>query len=149
MNVKAQKKVAAKLLKCSTKKVKLDSTRLEEIKESITKRDIKGLIKDKAISKDAGQETSRARARKIQEQKSKGRRKGAGSKKGKINATVSKKERWMSKIRAQRKLIKELRDESKVSKETYNELYKKSKGGFFRSRRHIMIYIEDHDLIQK
>ena len=148
MNLNVQKRIAAKILKCSPKKVKLDQSQAEEIKESITKRDISGLIKSKAIVKKAGQETSRGRARKIQQQKSKGKRKGPGSRKGKINASVSRKQRWMSKIRAQRKLLKEMKEQSKVSKATYADLYRKSKGGFFRSRRHIMVYAKENDLLK-
>jgi len=148
MHLKVQKQIAAKLLKCSTKRIRVDASRLEEIKESITKRDIKGLIKDKALQRKPILGTSRGRARKIQKQKSKGKRKGPGSKKGKKNANLSKKDRWIKKIRAQRTLIKDLRDSKKIATQTYSDLYRKSKGGFFRSRRHIMIYVKDHNLIK-
>jgi len=146
--MKVQKRLAAKILKCSGKKIKLDPSRLEDIKESITKKDIRGLLKEKAIQKRKIPESSRGRARKIQIQKRKGKRKGTGSRKGTPRARLSKKDRWISKVRAQRKLIKELRDTGKITKKTYQELYMKSKGGFFRSRRHINIYLGEHNLIK-
>ncbi|MBD3164890.1 50S ribosomal protein L19e [Candidatus Woesearchaeota archaeon] len=149
MELKVQKRLAAKLLKCSPKKIWIDSARLEEIKESITKKDIHKLIKDKAIKKKRLSEHSRAGARKVMQQKRKGKRKGPGSRKGKKNSTISKKGRWTLKIRAQRKLLKELVKGSRIDSETYNLLYIKSKGGFFRSRRHIMLYLDEHNLIKK
>lgn len=148
MKLNVQKRLAADMLKCSRKKVKIDFSRAEDIKEAITKKDIRGLIKEKAIQKKKTQEKSRAGARKIKKQKRKGKRKGPGSRKGSPNARLTKKERWTIKVRAQRKLLKELRDDGKITKKIYNELYGKSKGGFFRSRRHINLYIQEHNLIK-
>ena len=52
MNLKSKKRIAAKILKCSPKRVKLDPSRDDEIKESVTKADLRSLIKDKAIKKE-------------------------------------------------------------------------------------------------
>ena len=49
--MKTQKRLAAYILKCSPKKVKFDETKLEEIKEAITKADIRGLIAQGIIRK--------------------------------------------------------------------------------------------------
>ena len=49
MRLKIQKRLAAQILKSSENDIWLDSNRLDEIKEAITKADIKSLIKDKAI----------------------------------------------------------------------------------------------------
>jgi large subunit ribosomal protein L19e len=148
MKLKVQKRLAADILKCSIKKIKIDQSRLEDIKESITKKDIRTLIKEGAVQKRKTQESSRGRTRKIKIQKSKGKRKGSGSRKGSPFARLPKKSRWASKIRTQRKHIKELRDNGKINKNTYSDLYMKSKGGFFRSKRHINLYLEEHDLIK-
>ena len=148
MELKVQKRLAAKLLKCSPKKIKIDVSRLEDIKESITKHDIRGLIKDGGLVKRKTQESSRARAKKIKIQKKKGKRKGTGSRKGTSNARLSEKKVWMNTVRAQRRLLKELRDEEKISLKAYRQLYMKSKGGFFRSRRHINLFIEEHNLLK-
>ena len=42
-----------------------------------------------------------------------------------------------------RAFLKELRDKGIISKEDYRVLYAKVKGGFFRSKRHIKLYIAD------
>jgi len=149
MKLKTQKRLAADLLKCSKKRVSFDTERLDEIKESITKRDIVGLIKDKAIKKKQAKGISRVRANKIKTQKAKGRRKGPGSKKGKHGARLPKKQAWMNKVRLQRKFIKELKDKEIITSKSYQMLYSKTSGGFFRSRKHIKLYIKENDLIKE
>jgi len=149
MKLKTQKRLATSLLKCSKKRVVFDNERLDEIKESITKKDIDNLIKDKAIKKKQAKGVSRARANKIKRQKSKGRRKGPGSKKGTHGARLPKKQAWMKKVRVQRKFIKELKDKKIITSKSYRMLYSKISGGFFRSRKHIKLYIKEHEMARK
>jgi len=149
MQLKIQKRLAAQILKCSEKRIWLDSDRLEDIKEAITKADIKSLINDKSIKGKPVKGISKHRARKIAVQKRKGRQKGLGSRKGKKTARLSKKSAWMNTIRLQRKFLKELRDKEIISKSSYQQLYKKAKSGFFRSKRHIKQYLEEHNLSKK
>ena len=149
MELKLQKRLAGEMMKCSEKRVVFDTERLEDIKEAITKADIRRLILDKAIKEKPEKGISRFRARKIALQKRKGKRKGQGSKKGKKTARVPKKEAWIKKIRIQREFLKEIRDKELITKNDYHSLYMKSKGGFFRSKRHIKLYIEENKLIKK
>ena len=143
MKLNTQKGIAARIFKVGRGRVWIDPNRMSEIKESITKNDIKALVKDNAIKIRPVRGISKARTRKNKIQKSKGRRKGAGSKKGK--QTLGKRD-WINKIRIQRNFVKELRDKEIVSKKVYQELYLKAKGGFFRSKRHIKLYLEEHRL---
>lgn len=149
MELKIQKRLASQIMKCSPKRVVFDNSKLEEIKEAITKADIKTLVANNVIWEKPVKNTSRGRARKIREQKRKGRRKGEGRKKGKSTARSPKKDIWKTKMRNQRELLKGLRNKKLISKKDYQKLYKKAKGGFFRSKRHIKMYIEEHDLFQK
>lgn len=149
MRLSTQKRLAASILKKSSKKIQLDVTRLDEVKEAITKADIKSLIKDKAIKAKKTVGSSRARARKIAVQKSKGRRRGAGSVKSGTKARVSKKRQWINHIRSQREFLQTLRDKEVIEKAVYRSLYLKSKGGFFRSKRHMKMYMEEKGLIKK
>ncbi len=149
MKLKIQKRLAANVLGCSEGRVKFDTDRLDEIKESITNADIKSLINDSAIYCTPKKGVSRVRARKIQKQKSKGKMRGHGSRKGKKTARLPRKQKWMDKIRAQRTLLKNLKDKDIIKKEIYKELYKKAQGGFFRNVRHIKLYIEEHGLVEK
>lgn len=148
MKLKTQKKLASSVMKVSKKRVSFDPERLEDIKEAITKTDIRGLISEDAIKKVQKKGISQVRNRKKQEQKRKGLRKGASTKKGKKTAIVGKKESWMAKIRTQRAFLKDLRENSLITRKTFTNLYLKAKGNFFRSKRHIKIYLEDNKLIE-
>ncbi|MGM5488232.1 MAG: 50S ribosomal protein L19e [Nanobdellota archaeon] len=143
MNLRNQKRLAAQLMKCSESNVVFDSSRLDEIKESITKIDLRNLIKSNVIWKAPTVGPSRVRARKVAEQKRKGRRKGQGSRKGRSTARLPRKEDWMNRIRKQRALLKELRQKGTLTAEEYRKLYNNAKGGFFRSLRHLKMYINE------
>jgi len=149
MNLRNQRRVVATLLKVGEKRVWFDEDRLSDIKEAITKDDLRGLIRGKAIQKKPEKGVSRVRARKIKKQKSKGRQAGKGSRKGKRTSRLSKKEAWIDKIRAQRKLLKELKEKSLLKDSVFREIYMKMKGGFFRSRRHIMLYLKEKDYFKE
>lgn len=149
MRLSLQKKLAAKAFKVSPKRVKLDPKRGEDIKEGITKSDMRGLFSDGAISVLQKKGVSRARANKILKQKAKGRRKGVGSRKGKKTAISPKKDTWMNKIRSQRKLLRSFKEGGLVDTKTFRDLYNKAKGGFFRSRKHIKLYVQEHRLFKQ
>lgn len=149
MKLPVQKRLAASLFKCSEKRVWFDEDRLDDIKEAITKQDIKALISEGVIRLKPVKSISRGRARKIKTQKSKGLRKGHGSRKGGAGARLTKKDRWMAKVRVQRAFLRLLKEKGQLTQSVYRNLYSKSKGGFFRSKRHIKIYAEEHNLFQK
>lgn len=145
MDLKVQKRLAAQIFGCSPKRVVFNEDSLEDIKQAITKRDLRLLIGDGAISKKPMNATSKFRVRKIKQQKRKGRRKGEGSRKGSYNSRFHIKNVWMSNLRVQRAFIKLLLSKNIITRKAYRELYLKSKGGYFRSRRHIKVYLEEHD----
>jgi large subunit ribosomal protein L19e len=149
MDLRLQKRLAGQVLKTSKKNVRINPANMADVKEAITKTDIRGLISMGAIVAKPIRSTSRGRIRYGMKQKSKGRRKGHGSRKGKFGARLNKKTSWMNKIRLQRWFLKEIRDKEIISNEAFRDLYLKSKGGFFRSKRHIKLYIEEHNLANK
>ncbi len=149
MKLSSQKQISAKVLKVGTGKVWFDTTRLDEIKEAITRSDIRGLIAKKVIQKKADKGTSRVRARKRLEQRRKGRQKGQGTRKGKSSSRLSKKEKWMNLIRGQRKFINELKEKGLIDVKTYRLLYRRAKGGYFRNKRHIKLYLTEQKLFKE
>ena len=144
-----QKRLAGKLLKCSPQRVKLNPLKIDEIKGAITKVDVRRLITSGVITKDSLYGGSKVRARERQTQRARGRRRGIGSRKGSAGARTNAKDAWVAQIRTQRDLLKRLRDHKKITQETYTDLYAKSKGGFFRSTRHIKVYSEEQNLFVK
>tara|TARA_Y100000310_G_scaffold278642_1_gene297211 strand:+ start:25657 stop:26106 length:450 start_codon:yes stop_codon:yes gene_type:complete len=143
-----KKSLAARILKTSKHKVRFAADALEDIKKAITRSDLRGLIAVKKITTSTKNQQSRGGARKIATQKRKGRQKGRGSKKGKKYSVVPRKSRWMAKVRAQRKFLRELRTNGKITPKNFQLLYAKSKGGYFRNKRHIKLYITEHNLIK-
>lgn len=149
MKLNSRKEIIARLKKISRKRVSFDTNRLDEIKEAITKRDLRSLIKDDAIKISPKRGVSRVRARKHEAQKRKGRRKGIGVRKGTKTARLARKSAWMIKIRVQRRFLKELKDKDYLGAKNYRKLYKMAKGGSFRSKRHIQLYVKENELIEK
>ena len=148
MELRTQKRIAGSVLKCSTKRVYFSPDHLEEIKEAITKQDIRELINANVIQKVPKKGVCRVNARKQLEQKRKGRRTGQGSRKGKHTARLSKKEAWVTKVRKQRTFLKELKTKSLVTGVNFNDLYSKVKGGFFRSLNHLKYFMKEKDLFK-
>ena len=110
---------------------------LTEVSDAVQKDDVRMLIEDGIIRAKPIKGTSRSRARKAAFQKSKGRRKGHGSRSGSANSRTPRKKRWMSKIRAQRRTLKGLREEGAISPSQYRHYYLKAKGGSYRSISHL------------
>jgi large subunit ribosomal protein L19e len=149
MNVSVQRRMAADILKCGLDRVWIDPEKLDVVKAAITKDDIRALIKDGVIKKKQKKGISSARTKKLKEQKRKGRRRGPGSRRGAKGARTPKKERWMNTIRPLRRLLKEFRDNGTIDRKTYRRLYRMAKGGAFRSRNHMLLYMRDHGILAK
>lgn len=141
-----QKRLSGQILKAAPKRIRFDPASLNEIKSAITKNDLKTLISKGAIGVIPERGVSRGRARHNDIQKAKGLRKGPGSKKGKATARTPSKEEWMNRVRAQRDFLQELKEKGIITGVTFRDLYKKSKGGYFRNVRHIKIYFNEQNL---
>ncbi len=107
----------------------------EKAKEVLTRDDVRKLVKSKAIIIKPKRGTSRGRARLLEKEKRSGRRRGSGSRKGKKTARTPKKATWIKKVRALRRTLK------KVKPENYRNLYRRIKGGYFKSKKHLLNYI--------
>ena len=143
-----QKRMAAEILSRKEGKtvgihrIWVNTDYLSEVADAVQRNDVRLLIEDGIIKAKPIKGTSRSRARKSAFQKSKGRRKGHGSRSGSANSRSPRKNRWMSKIRAQRRVLKELRGESKITPSQYRYFYRKAKGGSYRSTSHLRSNIE-------
>lgn len=147
MNLRKKKRMIASLYGVGRKRVRLEPEALDEVKGVITKADSRGLVKRGVVVIKQKQGHSRSRAREKIRQKRKGRHKGHGSRKGTHSARLRSKQVWMNSIRTQRRFMKELREKGLITTSVFREIYLKAKGGFFRSRRHIKIYLEEHGMI--
>jgi len=149
MSLKAQKRMAAEILKCGENRVYFDPYLIDEIKMAITREDIRNLVKEGIIIKKYKKGNSKYRKNLLHERKKKGRAKGIGKRKGTKGARSPKKKKWMNRIRPQRRELKKLRDRKLITTATYRKLYKNAKGGMFTSVAQMNRYIKEKDLIRR
>ena len=142
MDLKTQRRIAAEILKVGISRVWIDSSNAEEISKAITKQDIKELIEQGYIKAKKIKGVSRGRAKKLHEQRKKGRRRGHGRRKGTENARMKDKKKWMNKVRALRKFLESSKKKGDMDSKTHRKLYLKIKGDFFRNTSHLKSYIE-------
>jgi len=131
-----QKKLAAKILKTSIKKIWIDPTSLK-IKQAITRHDIRYFIDEGIIKKFDNKEKQPKKKKKQQK---------AGSRKGKKGGRQNKKANWFRVIRPQRRMLNELKKDFKPR--VYRKLYKMVKGNAFRSKAHLKLHIQKEKLMK-
>jgi len=149
MSLKAQKRMAAQILKCGENRVYFDPYLIEDIRMAITREDIRNLVKEGVILKKYEQGISKHRKNVRHERKKKGRARGLGKRKGKKTARTPKKQVWMRKIRPQRRDLKKLRDRKLITTATYRKLYKNAKGGMFHSVAQMHRHIKEKELMKR
>ncbi len=113
-----------------------------DLVDAITREDIRSQIEAGNIKAKPQKGNSRARIRARAAKRAYGHCKGPGRRKGAKGARAPRKEQWMSKIRALRKRLKELREVGQIDRHAYRMLYRKSKGGEYRSTAHLNAYIK-------
>ncbi len=149
MNLSAQRRIAAKILKCGVHRVWMDPMAEDDIVMAITRDDIRNLIQSGIIKKRDEEGISRHRANKRHERRKKGHARGLGKRKGKAGARTPKKRAWIQRIRPQRRLLKKLRDRKLIDKTTYRKLYLQAKGGSFHSVGHLERHLEEKKLYRR
>ena len=149
MSLKAQRRMAAEILKCGENRVYFDPYLIEEIKMAITRDDIRSLIKDGIIKKHYKKGISNYRKKLLHQRKKRGLARGLGKRKGKKTARTPKKEAWMKRVRAQRRELKKLRDRKQITIANYRKLYKNVKGGMFTSVTQMNRYVKEKGLLKR
>jgi large subunit ribosomal protein L19e len=143
MTLRVQRRLAAEVLGVGENRIWMDPARKDEISTAITKEDIRKLIKKGIIRARQKKGTSRGRVR-----ERRGKRRGPGSREGSKGAIEPRKTRWMRKVRALRKTLAELRDNGTITRSQYRKLYRMVKGGFFRDRGHLLLYLKEQGLVK-
>lgn len=130
MNLGKKKKLAVRTLKVGENRIIFLHSRLNEIKEAITKQDIRDLKNDGAIVI----KEIKGKKRKVKKSKKRGV--------GKIKKNVSKrKQEYVILTRKLRKYVAEMKNQEKISKEEFKDIRKKIRNRFFRSKSHLKEYI--------
>ena len=131
MNLSKKKELAKRTFGVGENRIVFVESRLNDIKEAITKQDMRDLRQDKAII--------------IKEKKGrkkvigKRRRRSTGNIRKKIN---TRKKDYVILTRKLRKYVSEIKNQGKISKEEVNDIRKKIRNKAFRSKSHLKEYIE-------
>ncbi|MCK9439996.1 MAG: 50S ribosomal protein L19e [Methanothrix sp.] len=139
-----QRRLAASELKIGESRVWInpDPEVASELSDAITREDIRSQVEAGNIKAKPKKGNSRGRIRARAIKRAYGHCKGAGHRRGAKGARSPRKEQWMTKIRALRKKLRELREGGQIDRHAYRLLYRKSKGGEYRSLAHMNSFIK-------
>ena len=129
MNLNKKKALAVRTLKVGKERIVFLEPRLDEIKEAITKQDIRDLQKEGAIF------IKEIKGKKKNKKKSK---RSTGNIRKKVN---KKKQRYLTMTRKLRKYVAEMKKQEQLSKEEVIDIRKKIKNRFFKSKTNLREYI--------
>jgi large subunit ribosomal protein L19e len=142
VNIAKKRELAARVLNVGVNRVRFEPDRLEDITDSITRENIRSLVKSGAIWTVQPKGSSRGRAiKKRSVWKVHG--KGPGSKKGKKTARVGKKRVYVVKTRSMRYHLKVMKERKDISNDMYWYLYKRVNGGQVRSLAHLRELVKE------
>jgi large subunit ribosomal protein L19e len=132
MNLENKKQLAARTLHVGKNKIIFSQEALSEIKEAITKQDIKTLYQEGIIRIKPKRGRKTIVRRKI--------RRGPGKIKVKVN---KRKQIYVKITRKLRANVKDLKDKGEINRDMYIYLRKKIKMRFFKSKAHLKEYLQN------
>lgn len=132
MNLSKKKSLASRALNVGKERIQFSVARLEEIKEAITKQDIKDLKQDGAIK-------IKAVSGRKKNLKPKARR-STGNVRKKVN---KRKEEYVIMTRKLRKYVAELKKQDRLSPDEVKEIRKKIRNRIFKSQANLKDYIRN------
>jgi large subunit ribosomal protein L19e len=130
MNLKKKKALVTRTLKVGKERIVFLKSRMDEIKEAITKNDIRGLQKEGAII------IKNIKGRRKIKKKSKN--KSAGNIRKKVN---KRKQEYVKMTRKLRNYVAEMKKQGKLSKEEIKDIRKKIRNKAFKSKAHLKEYL--------
>lgn len=137
MTIATVRRLASDIMNVGENKVKISPEGLKEAEGALTRVDVKGLI-DKGIitkKKNQGRDSTPRRGRT-----------GHGHRRG---TPVDAKTVWMQKVRAQRKIYHALVEKGVLKQGDKRAIYGKIKSGMLRSKRALLIYLKEANLVPK
>ncbi len=142
VNLKAKKRLAARVTGVGVHRIKFDTDHLDDIADAITRENIRSLITANTIKIKSFTGTSRGRAHEKKAQRNK-RGTTQGSKQGSKGARVGKKTVYVAKVRALRRLLKIAKDRKDLTNPEFWILYKKVGGNTVRNKAHLRTLMDD------
>ncbi|MBN2121458.1 50S ribosomal protein L19e [Candidatus Micrarchaeota archaeon] len=140
MSADTIKRLAADILKVGKNRVRIKMDEYSKAMEALTREDVRGLIAEGTVYKEryVGPRSKPER-----------KNKGVGKRRGKKYSRKSAKETWMEKLRAQRKYLAEMIEGGEVPKESKRKIYLKIKGGSFKGKKALRVYLEENGMLNE
>ena len=142
VNLKAKKRLAARVTGVGVHRIRFDADHLDDIADAITRENIRSLITANTIRIKSFTGTSKGRAHEKKAQKNK-RGTTQGSKQGRKGARVGKKTVYVAHVRALRRLLKIAKDRKDLTNPEFWTLYKKVGGNTVRNKAHLRTLMEE------
>ncbi len=142
VNLKAKKRLAARVTGVGVHRIKFDTDHLDDIADAITRENIRSLITANTIKIKSFTGTSKGRAHEKKAQKNK-RGTTQGSKQGRKGARVGKKTVYVAKVRSLRRLLKIAKDRKDLTNPEFWALYKKVGGNTVRNKAHLRLLMDE------
>ena len=142
VNLKAKKRLAARVTGVGVHRIKFDTDHLDDIADAITRENIRSLITANTITIRSFTGTSKGRAHVKKAQKNK-RGTTQGSKQGSKGARVGKKTVYVAKVRSLRRLLKIAKDRKDLTNPEFWALYKKVGGNTVRNKAHLRLLMDE------
>ncbi len=142
VNLKAKKRLAARVTGVGVHRIRFDTDHLDDIADAITRENIRSLITANTIRIKSFTGTSKGRAHEKKAQKNK-RGTTQGSKQGRKGARVGKKTVYVAHVRALRRLLKIAKDRKDLTNPEFWTLYKKVGGNTVRNKAHLRTLMEE------
>jgi large subunit ribosomal protein L19e len=139
MNLSKKKALAARTLKVGIKRIEFVNPRLDEIKEVITKQDIRDLHKEGAIKVRpvSGRKKSKRKSLSATQKRTS---RGPGKVRKKVNV---RKKNYVTMTRKLRSYTAVMHTQGRISKEDLIDIRKKIRNKIFKSKAALKIYIDD------
>ena len=132
MNLRKKKELAARTLKVGKERIVFIHSRKGEIKEVITKQDIRDLVESGAI----GVKEVKGKKKLVKKKKSPGP--------GKVRKKVNRRKKdYVTMTRKLRKYAREMLSRGRISKEELKEIRKRIRNRTFKSKANLKNYMEE------
>ncbi|RME84451.1 MAG: hypothetical protein D6785_05535 [Planctomycetota bacterium] len=132
MNLRSKRELVARMEKVGKDRVRFVRARMEDIKEAITKQDLRELISSGAIII----KPVKGRRKRVKRKN----RRGPGKIRKKIN---TRKRDYVIMTRKLRAYSKAMKKQGVITREEYKEIRKKIRNRFFKSKANLKSYIEN------
>ena len=145
-----QRRLAAEILGVGESRIWIDPSpeHEDEISQAVTRDDVRRLIVKGLIKVKPVKGNSHTRWLERRKARSEGRRRGHGRRKGAQDARVESREMWIAKIRKMRRMLRWLRDHGVIDRRLYRLLYRRAKGGAFKSVSDLRRYLVEMGILK-